>query len=97
AAAAVLTSLFGPGYHFTVGSEGLPGVTRSFGSFDAAAAEAGQSRVYGGIHFQFDSQSGLASGQALGQFVVGNFLLPPDGEGAADSRHDDHTGGPRRD
>src|SRR4029077_7984172 len=46
AAAAVLTNLFGPGYHFTTGSTGLPGVTRSFGSFDAAAAEAGQSRIY---------------------------------------------------
>jgi membrane-associated phospholipid phosphatase len=76
AAAAVLTSLFGPDYHFTTGSRGLPGVTRSFDSFEAAAAEAGQSRIYGGIHYQFDNQNGLASGHALGQFVVGNFLLP---------------------
>jgi membrane-associated phospholipid phosphatase len=74
AAAAVLTSVFGPDYHFTTGSDGLPGVTRSFASFAAAAAEAGQSRIYGGIHFQFDNQNGLASGDALGQFVVGNFL-----------------------
>jgi len=93
AAAAVLTSLFGPDYHFTVGSEGLPGVTRSFDSFDAAASEAGQSRIYGGIHFSFDSQSGLASGHALGQFVVGNFLLPAAGDDEADSGHDDPTGG----
>lgn len=93
AAAAVLTSLFGPGYHFTVGSEGLPGVTRSFGSFDAAAAEAGQSRIYGGIHFQFDSQSGLASGHALGQFVYQQLLRPVGEEDEGDSRHDDHTGG----
>src|SRR3954464_14725903 len=49
AAAGVLTALFGPDYHFSVGSEGLAGVTRSFASFDAAAAEAGRSRVYGGI------------------------------------------------
>src|SRR5439155_3654466 len=77
-----------------VGSEGLPGVTRSFGSFDAAAAEAGQSRIYGGIHFSFDSQNGLASGHSLGQFVVGSLLLPAAGEDGADSRHDDHpTGG----
>jgi membrane-associated phospholipid phosphatase len=87
AAAAVLTSVFGPGYHFTVGSEGLPGVTRSFGSFDAAAAEAGQSRIYGGIHFQFDNQNGLALGHALAQFVVGNFLLPVE-EDKGDSGHD---------
>jgi membrane-associated phospholipid phosphatase len=75
AAAALLTALFGPGYGFTAGSDGLPGVTRSFSSFDAAAAEAGQSRIYGGIHYQFDNQGGLASGGALGQFVFQNFLV----------------------
>jgi membrane-associated phospholipid phosphatase len=76
AAAAVLTALFGPDYSFTAGSDGLPGVTRSFPSFEAAAAEAGQSRIYGGIHFQFDNQYGLASGGALGRFVFHNFLAP---------------------
>jgi membrane-associated phospholipid phosphatase len=93
ASAGVLTALFGPDYHFTVGSEGMPGVTRSFASFDAAAAEAGQSRIYGGIHYQFDNQNGLASGHALAQFVVGNFLLPVAGEDEADSRNDQPTGG----
>src|SRR5205807_767579 len=92
AAAGVLTALFGDAYHFTVGSESLPGVTRSFGSFDAAAAEAGQSRIYGGIHYQFDSQNGLASGHAVGQFVVGNFLLPAEGEDEGDSLPDDQAG-----
>ena len=93
AAATVLTSLFGPGYHFTVGSEGLAGVTRSFAGFDMAAAEAGQSRIYGGIHFQFDNQRGLASGHALGQFVVGNVLLTVE-HGDRGSSHDgDHTAG----
>src|SRR5262249_15418345 len=87
AAAGILTVLFGGDYHFTVGAESVP-YTRSFGSFDAAAAEAGQSRIYAGIHFQFDNQAGLASGQALGQFVVGNFRLAAEGEDEAD-------GGPR--
>jgi membrane-associated phospholipid phosphatase len=75
AAATILTSLFGSDYHFTAGSDGLPGVTRAFSSFAAAAAEAGQSRIYGGIHYQFDNQGGLASGHALGQFVFGNLLV----------------------
>jgi membrane-associated phospholipid phosphatase len=85
AAATILTSLFGSDYAFSAGSDGLPGVTRSFSSFEAAAAEAGQSRIYGGIHFQFDNQGGLASGKALGQFVFQNFLVPVeegDGQGA---------------
>jgi membrane-associated phospholipid phosphatase len=81
AAAGVLTALFGPDYHFTVSSDSLPGVTRSFDSFDAAAQEAGRSRIYGGIHYQFDNQAGLASGRALGQYVSGNFLLPVEGGG----------------
>src|SRR5207247_922781 len=62
AAAGVLTELFGDSYHFTVGSEGLPGVTRSFDSFEAAAQEAGRSRIYGGIHYQFDNLNAQAAG-----------------------------------
>jgi hypothetical protein len=95
AAAEVLTALFGDDYHFTVGAESVP-YTRSFASFDAAAAEAGQSRIYGGIHYQFDNQAAQASGHALGRFVVGDFLLPTGEQDEADSRHD-LTGGPRRD
>jgi len=89
AAATILTSLFGPNYAFRAGSDGLPGVTRSFSSFEAAAEEAGQSRIYGGIHFQFDNQAGLASGAALGRFVVQNFLLPVD---AGDDQGEDQQG-----
>lgn len=93
AMAAILTAEFGRQYHFSIGSDGLAGVTRSFASFDGAAAEAGQSRIYGGIHFQFDNQAGLASGQALGQFVYQQFLRPVEKKGAVDSRHDDHKEG----
>src|SRR5262249_46227828 len=53
---------------------------RRYESFEQAAMEAGQSRIYGGIHFQFDNQSAQASGRALGQYVVGNFLLPVEEE-----------------
>jgi membrane-associated phospholipid phosphatase len=87
AAATILTSLFGKDYAFSATSDGLPGVTRSFNSFKAAAAEAGQSRIYGGIHFQFDNQGGLASGAALGRFVFHNFLLPVEqGDGEGDNQ-----------
>ena len=95
AAAEILTSLFGADYAFTAGSDGLPGVTRSFSSFDAAAAEAGQSRIYGGIHYQFDNQGGLATGHALGQFVFHNLLSPisqeddPGGHSLGDNHADE--------
>ena len=61
---------------FSTVSDGLPGVTRSFTSFSQAAEEAGQSRIYGGIHWQFDNQAGLASGRALADHVFFNFLTP---------------------
>jgi PAP2 superfamily len=41
----------------------------TFDSFDEAAAEAVVSRLYGGIHFAFDNDGGLASGQCIGQAI----------------------------
>src|SRR5437764_6638592 len=75
AAAGVLTALFGADYHFTVGAESVP-YTRSFDSFGAAAAEAGRSRIYGGIHYQFDNTAAQAAGAEVADYVVGGFLLP---------------------
>jgi membrane-associated phospholipid phosphatase len=92
AAAEVLTALFGANYSFTVGAESVP-YTRSFDSFEAAAAEAGQSRIYGGIHYQFDNQAAQASGHAVGQYVVENFLRPTEEDQEADSPRDDRPGG----
>ena len=74
AAATVLDAVFGANVPFTSSSDDVPGVVRSFTSFQQAADEAGQSRIYGGIHFQFDNQAGLSSGRALGQYVVANVL-----------------------
>jgi membrane-associated phospholipid phosphatase len=74
AAAAVLSDLFGPDVPFTSTSEGLPGVTRTFDGFSAAAAEVARSRLYGGIHFDFDNRVGLAAGGSLGHYVSENLL-----------------------
>ena len=83
-AATVLAHFFGSdAVRFCTTSEGLPCVTRSFGSFWAAAEEAGWSRIYGGIHWDFDNLDGLAAGRALGDYVAGRFLLP---EGRLSSR-----------
>jgi hypothetical protein len=70
AAATVLSAYFGPQTAFTTTSDGLPGVTRSFRSFDQAASEAGMSRIYGGIHFAFDNTAGLTLGRSIGQLAV---------------------------
>lgn len=73
AAATVLTGFFGGDVAFTTDSTGLPGVKRSFASFQQAADEAGISRVYGGIHFASSNRDGLSAGRALGAYVLGLF------------------------
>jgi hypothetical protein len=60
---------------FSTGSDGI-GTVRSYTTLSQAAEEAGQSRIYGGIHWQYDNQAGLASGRALGDHVFFTQLGP---------------------
>jgi hypothetical protein len=77
AAATALAGFFGTdAIAFTSTTTDLPGVTRSFASFSAAANENARSRLLGGIHWTFDNLDGLAAGRAVGDYVVTNFLLP---------------------
>jgi membrane-associated phospholipid phosphatase len=73
AAARVLTGMFGTKSFtdMTHTDHGLlpPQEPRTFHSFAEAAAEAAVSRLYGGIHFSFDNDDGLASGQCIGQAI----------------------------
>jgi hypothetical protein len=50
------------------------GINRSFTSLWAAATEAGQSRIYGGIHFQSDNQLGLSRGPLIADIVLSRCL-----------------------
>jgi PAP2 superfamily len=71
AASTVLTAILGEGFAFddaTHEDEGLP--VRSFPSFAAAAEEAAVSRLYGGIHFRFGNEAGLAQGRAVGAYAA---------------------------
>src|SRR5207245_9072387 len=78
AAASILDAFFGTSVNFSLTSATLPGVTRSFTSFDQAAAEAGQSRIYAGIHFQFSNQDGQAAGRALANYALSFFNIAQD-------------------
>ncbi len=49
---------------------------RSFNSFTEAARENARSRVYLGVHFQWDGDHGFHSGNALGEFVSDTILRP---------------------
>jgi hypothetical protein len=71
AAAEVLTELFGDGFAFRDSTEtrfGLP--ERSFASFREAAAEAAQSRLYGGIHYPMSIEVGVREGKSVGLQVL---------------------------
>jgi hypothetical protein len=75
AAAAVLSELFGDRVRFSTTSLTLPGVTRHFERFSAAARENGLSRVYAGIHFQHAVRDGEWQGRRIG-LVVAKSLAP---------------------
>lgn len=80
AAMAVLRRFFGTdNVTFTVGTEdpNLPaGVTRTYNSFTESAREEARSRVYLGVHYQWDGDNGFLSGTALGEFVSNHALTP---------------------
>ena len=74
-AATLLKRFFGSDkIAFTTSSDAMPGVFRSFNSFSEAADEAGQSRIYGGIHFDCDDKDGQQAGEQLANYVFSHFL-----------------------
>lgn len=76
AGAAVLAGIFGTDtIAFTLPSEVNGVASRSFTSLSAAAAEAGRSRVFGGIHFEFDNVAGQTSGRQIANLAL-KTLLP---------------------
>jgi hypothetical protein len=82
AAATVLPLFYGTeDLPFTTGSDFLPDVYRSFPTPMAAAGEAGDSRVYGGIHFRSASEDGLQAGISIGEWTYAHYLQPRHGRG----------------
>jgi PAP2 superfamily len=79
AGAEVLISFFRThDFAFSVTSEVMPGVDRSFTSFEAAAEEATLSRIFAGVHFLFDLTTGQRLGSDIADFIVDNFLTSRD-------------------
>jgi hypothetical protein len=74
AAAWALTHLLGDNIAFTNASVGLPGVFRSFDNFVQAGMEAGDSRIYGGIHFSSANIEGQQLGKAVADWGIAEFL-----------------------
>jgi PAP2 superfamily protein len=77
AGAAVLTSFFRTDrLGFTVTSEVMLGVERSFPTLSAAAREATVSRIFAGVHFRFDLTTGGQLGRSVAHLVTHRFLTP---------------------
>jgi len=74
-------------FDFSVTSEVLPGVERSFNNLSDAAQEATLSRIFAGVHFRFDLTAGDRLGRDVANFVLDHLLLPRHREEAA-KRHE---------
>jgi len=88
AAFKTLANLYGDDYKFQLISDELNGrntdsdgnhrpcVMRQFTSFSQAARENARSRIYLGIHWQFDADEGVAAGNGVADYVFDHFLYP---------------------
>ncbi|MGW4649053.1 vanadium-dependent haloperoxidase [Kitasatospora sp. NPDC004289] len=56
-------------YEGTTDDPNARGVTRHISSFSSAAAENAISRVYNGVHYRFDTVTGVAGGTKVGGYV----------------------------
>jgi len=74
AAATVLASFFGSDAQFTVSSNGLPGVDRSFTSFSDAVAQVADARVFAGFHFRFSCVDGVQLGANVANYAESTLM-----------------------
>lgn len=71
AAAEILASFYCSGdVPFAFTGEQPGSAARSYKGFAQAAREAGRSRIYGGIHFQFSNDAGREAGKAIAREIV---------------------------
>jgi hypothetical protein len=79
-AQAILTAYFGSQMPVTGFSEGLPGVTRSWPNFAAAADEALLARIWSGIHFRFAMFDTREIAEQIAAYVLDNAAQPLNGK-----------------
>jgi membrane-associated phospholipid phosphatase len=80
AAATVLAHQFGEKTSFTVDSDVMLGVVRSFKSFSAALDEIANARIFGGIHYRTACNDGRATGTALAGYIIHHSLKRLEGD-----------------
>lgn len=81
AARKVLERLDGPRHHFiTLSNPAVAGVILQYENFEQITDDINDARVYGGIHFRFDQETGAEQGRQVGAYVHRHILRRADGE-----------------
>ncbi len=88
AAARVLGNIFGNRTTFEHRTDTAPLAPRTHRSFSAAADEANNSRIYGGIHFRSAVRDGRIIGDNVGRLVMETLMRPCHDD---DREHDHHN------
>jgi hypothetical protein len=75
AARAVLEHVYGrDGHHIILTSQAVPDVVLSYTSWEQITDDIDDARIYGGVHFRFDQDSGARLGRQVGRYVLQNTL-----------------------
>jgi hypothetical protein len=70
AAAEVLERVYGSsGHDVTFSNAALPGVVLHYTEFKRIVQDVHDARVYGGIHFRFDQETGGRQGERIGEYI----------------------------
>ena len=76
AAGVILANYFGERTRFSVESDVMPGVVRSFDSFSTALEEVKNARIFAGIHFRSATNDGQTLGVSVAEYVLENAVQP---------------------
>ncbi|WP_254513423.1 phosphatase PAP2 family protein [Anatilimnocola floriformis] len=73
----VLTNFYGTDtLDYTLTSDEGGGLSRDYHSFSQAAEENGRSRIYLGVHWEFDNQQSQDQGRRIANFITDKMFLP---------------------
>jgi hypothetical protein len=75
AARKVLERVYGPRNHLiTLSNPAVAGVILQYQTFEQITHDISDARVYGGIHFRFDQETGAEQGRRVGEYVHQHIL-----------------------
>ena len=87
AAGRTLSNYFGENTPFSIDSDVMVGVVRSFPNFSTALEEIKNARVFAGIHFRTACSDGQSLGVAVSDFVADHSLLSVHGQRQGQIQH----------